>query len=185
MRSNATSLQRSFTLPGPRERATGSTLSRLFAWAAFTIASATVARAHAEPLRLALDVEQGVLTAARPAPYAFAVKLAPGVDMGPFRLSATLGAAFTNPRWDAAFGLAPSLVLWSPVTSNTGLRLVAEASFLTRGDWRATGGLVVDLDSFHIGPIAGYDSLSDSPVIMLTLGADLIQVGKFFGEHPF
>lgn len=145
----------------------------------------TAPRGHASPLRLGLDVEQGVYSGVTGNPYTFDVQLAPGYDLGRLRLSGSVGAGLSNPEWDVGFGFAPSFVVVAVPTSTTGLRVVAEGNYFTRNGWRALGGFVFDLDSVHIGELAGYDSLKQSPIFLTTIGIDLPTIVTFFSKHPF
>lgn len=149
-----------------------------------TLLTATLAvpSANAQQFRLAVDVEQGVLL---PKSYALNGIAVPGVDFARLRLAVDIGAAFENPKWSVIAGVRPSVVVWAPVTKETGLRLVTDLSYLSVGAWRWTGGFSVDLDSFHIGFVGGYDSFHDSALFLTTIGADIPTIVAFFAGGPF
>jgi hypothetical protein len=133
--------------------------------------------ARAEPFRLGANVEQGVFY---PGSYAFNGTLVPGFDYGRLQLAATAGAALGNPDWTFVVGFRPSFVIIAPVTTYTGLRLVTDVSYLTQKSYRWTGGLAVDLESFQLGVLAGYDSFHDSAVVLTSLSFDLPSIYRFF-----
>jgi hypothetical protein len=140
------------------------------------------AAAHAEPFRLALGVDQGVLLPRR---YAFDGLVLPGLNFGRLRVEAAAGAAFTNPKWDALVGLRPSFVVWAPVEPSTGVRVVADAGYLLRDSWRLAGGFEIDVDSARIGVMAGRDSLHRDAMILTTVAFDIPTIWRFFAARPF
>jgi len=135
--------------------------------------------------RLALDVQQGVYAGPPGAPFTFSGELVPALDIGRLRLGVDVGAVLENPKWALVAGFQPSLVLVPVLTSSTGLRLVADGQYVTQQkSWRATGGLVVDLESVHFGVVSGYDSLHDAALILSTVGVDLPTFFGFLAEKP-
>lgn len=135
--------------------------------------------------RLALDADQGVYAGPPGAPFAFTGKLVPALDIGRLRLGIDLGTTFTNPKWALVAGFQPSLVLFSVLTPQTGVRLVTDGQYITQeSSWRVTGGLVVDMESVHFGVTSGYDSLHDSAIILTSIGVDLPALFGFIAEGP-
>jgi len=144
----------------------------------------TTKHAGAEPHRLAIDVDQGALVEKSPVLYAFGGKLVPAYVYKRAQLALSLGVYFADAKWTGGVGLAPSFVLFPEVTPYTGLRVTGEATYFSTQEWRAVGGLVIDLDSVHLGEVAGYDSYYKSAIVLTTLGFDLPQVFRFLGELP-
>lgn len=156
-------------------RAEGLVILSLCISAVTSISTLTARPAAADSFRrVDLDVNQGVFVE-RDSPYAADFKLAPALlDFRRFRLQIpTVGVSKVSPKWDLSISAAPSFVLVPMFTPYTGLRVVAEISYFLRNEWRATGGLVIDADSLHVGEIAGYDGLHRSAILLTTLGVDL------------
>ena len=133
---------------------------------------------EAQSFALPIDVHQGLLVgAARPrTPYLFEARLSPGIDFGPVRVAAVVGASYLNPRWDVALGGEASLFAvvalrrfgvrlamegtYFPVarTGRLSMGLIGEAFGLLRiGIWP---GLALDSRRFVLTTSIGFDLMS-------------------------
>jgi hypothetical protein len=132
--------------------------------------------AHAHPARMGIDVDQGVYASEVGAPYAFTGRFGTGYQFEKLQLGMFVAAAFMNPKWEPGAGASVSFVAFPLLESYTGVRVAFEGTYLPRHEWRATGGLVLDLDGFRGGVSGGYDSFHRSALVLTTFGFDLPQV---------
>jgi hypothetical protein len=125
---------------------------------------------------LPIDVQQGLeLGAAHPrTPYLFEVQVAPGLDVGPFRVSALVAPSYVNPKWD--LGLGGQLSLLAQIgPKGVGLRLAIGGEYLPRTEeLRVGAGLVGEVFGLlRIGVWPGYAIDAKHALLTASVGFDV------------
>jgi hypothetical protein len=144
------------------------------------IALLTVAASPACALGFALpvDVQQGLeFGAAHPrTPYLFEVQVAPGIDVGPFRVSAEVAPSYVNPKWDLGLGAQLSL-LAQLGPKGVGLRLAIGAEYLPRSEEvRVGAGLIGEVFGLlRIGVWPGYAIDAKHALLTASVGFDVMR----------
>lgn len=127
---------------------------------------------------LPIDVQQGLeFGAAHPrTPYLFEVQVAPGLDVGPFRVSALVAPSYVNPKWD--LGLGGQLSLLAQLgPKGVGLRLAIGAEYLPgTEEVRVVAGLVGEVFGLlRIGVWPGYAIDAKHAILSASIGFDVMR----------